>query len=254
MPRWAREPLLHFTVAGALLCAGYRLLGPRPRDRIVVSGAFVAGLREEARTRTGRLPTEAEEEELLQRFLDEEMLHREALALGLDRGDVIVRRRPVQKMELLARRTPAEPGPAELQRYLERHRDRYDLPPRVSLRHVFAGDGDVAPLERALLGGADWEKLGLPFLGGRRFSRKSQKELASLFGPEAARAAMSLPDGVWSPLRSRYGLHLVQIEERLPADRVADERVRNDWLEEQRNRPDPEALASVRAHYRVERP
>jgi peptidyl-prolyl cis-trans isomerase C len=230
-----REPLVHFILLGTALFGLYRWVGPRPRDRIVLTPSFVAGLREEARARTGRLPTPAEEQTLIDRFVDEEMLYREALTLGLDRGDVIVRRRLVQKMEQLTRRTPGEPDEAELRRYLELHRDRYDVPERLTLHHVFSQ--------------------GKPFLAGDRFVGKSQAELAGIFGADAARAMMAMPEGQWTPVRSRYGEHLVFVEEHRPARAAtADERVRNDWLEERRSHPDPEALAQLRAHYTVERP
>jgi hypothetical protein len=232
MRRLLREPLVHFTLLGATLFALYRWVGPRPRDRIVLSPAFIEGLRQDARARTGRLPTAAEEQTLVQRFVEEEMLYREALSLGLDRGDVIVRRRLVQKMEQLTRREPGEPSDAELQRYLQLHRDRYDVPERVSLHHTFSG----------------------PFLAGNQFIGKSQAELAGIFGAEAARALMTMPARKWLPLRSKYGEHQVYIDERTPARAaVADERVRNDWLEERRSHPDPEALAQLRARYKVER-
>jgi peptidyl-prolyl cis-trans isomerase C len=251
--RLRNEPLVHFTVLGLALFGLYRWVAPRPRERIVLSSAFVAGLREDARARNGRLPTPSEEKQLIDRFVEEEMLYREALSLGLDRGDVIVRRRLVQKMELLSRRTPAEPDEAELARYLQQHRDRYDLPARVTLHHVFYGDA-AATVDSAATLGNDWEKQGRAFLAGNRFSRRSQKELAGIFGESAAAQLMSLPVGRWSPLRSRYGAHLVYVDERLPAEAAAvDARVRNDWLEERRAHPDPEALASLRAHYTVER-
>src|SRR6185436_2774324 len=122
----------------------------------------------------------------------------------------------------------AEPSAAELAQFLAQHRDRYDVPARLSLRHVFLGaQGSAVPPRDD-----DWEKLGLPFLAGRRFTQKSEPELAGIFGSSTAHDLMALPEKQWSPLRSRYGAHLFYVEERTP-DRAAtvDARVRNDWLE-----------------------
>src|SRR5260370_1160777 len=97
-----REPWGHFVLLGAALLLVYRPVAPRPpRRRIEGGGALGDGLRQEHRRRTGALPTADEERALVQRYVDSEVLYREALAEGLDRGDLIVRRRLVQKMEFL---------------------------------------------------------------------------------------------------------------------------------------------------------
>src|SRR6476469_6919771 len=101
MKRWYREPLVQMALAGAVLFALYRWVSPpRPGQRIEVSAEVVRGLRADHARRTGAAPTAAEEQALVRRYVENEALYREALALTLDRGDVIVRRRLVQKMEL----------------------------------------------------------------------------------------------------------------------------------------------------------
>ncbi|MGH7898696.1 MAG: peptidyl-prolyl cis-trans isomerase [Candidatus Binatia bacterium] len=186
--RFARSPVLHFLVLGALLhavsswravSAGVAARSERAKT-IVVSAAEVENLRRGWVVRTGRLPSTAEERQLLDktiddellyrealaagldrgdavvrnrlielaRFLspesrgDEESLHREALELGLDRSDVIVRRHLIQTMELLARR-PNVPQPvtdAELQALLDREADAFRIPAEVTLTHVFLSE------------------------------------------------------------------------------------------------------------------
>jgi hypothetical protein len=228
-----REPLLHFCLIGSSLFALYHFVHPR-RDRIVLSPSFVEGLRKEAQTRTGRPPTPKEEAALIQHFVDEEILYREAISLGLDRGDVIVRRRLVQKMEMLTN-PAAEPTQEELEAYLRAHASRYEAPPRVSFHHVFNG--------------------GQPFIAGRSWSQKSEQEIAALFGDELARAVMSLTPGQWSPpLRSRFGTHQVFVDEKFPAEpgRVSP-RVREDWLRDRRKQLDETALAQLRTRYTVEK-
>ena len=100
--RWLKEPLLHFAVLGAALVGLHRWVAPPSLGRqIVLSAPLIHGLRQDHLRRNGALPTASEEAALVQRYIDNEVLYREALALGLDRGDIIVRRRLVQKMEFL---------------------------------------------------------------------------------------------------------------------------------------------------------
>src|SRR5215471_5929754 len=124
--RLLREPLLHFAVLGALLFALQTRYAASSGRRIVVDASMLRGLRQDFLRRTGSMPDAAEEAALVEQYLDNEVLVREALALGLDRGDMIVRRRLVQKMEFLAETldAPAEASDAELEGYLRSHSER----------------------------------------------------------------------------------------------------------------------------------
>src|SRR5262245_9650785 len=136
-----REPVLHFAVLGAAIFAVYRAVAPpaRPTTTIVLTEAMVDGLRQDYLRRTGTPPSPEEATALIDRFVDSEVLYREALALGLDRGDIIVRRRLVQKMEFLTEGLEPIDAPTdrELQAYLDAHAARYAQPARVALTHVF---------------------------------------------------------------------------------------------------------------------
>ena len=234
MRRFLHEPLVHFAALGALIFGAHRAFLYHSRHQIVLSPAFVA--------------TQPD----LDRFVDEEVLYREAVSLGLDRGDVIVRRRLVQKMEMILRKSPREPSDTQLEKFLDVHHDRYDAPERVTFHHVFTTK-DLEPLARAIAEGADWQKLGEPFLPGRRWVARSEKELAAIFGAEAAKKIFAGE----TRIESRFGKHLIFVEESLPARKVAlDEvrsRLREDWLVAERTRLDREALADLRARYSVER-
>jgi len=265
--RVLREPLLHFALLAALVLAVERRVVPPSPRRIVVTADELRGLRQEHRRRTGADPTPADEEALLARFLDDEVLYREALALGLDRGDVIIRRRLIQKMQFLTEdMSPvAEPTDADLDAYLASHRQRYATLDRVSLTHVFftpyRPDDDVearATDARAqLVAGIDPTTLGDPFVRGRDFVLETAPELAAVFGPAFATAVMALPVGEWSaPIRSSYGVHLVRVKERRAAQGlgVAElrDRLRRDWQEERRASANQAALARLRAQYEID--
>jgi len=263
-----REPVVHVVVLGLLVFAAHRLLAPPDAGRLIVVGQGVRdGLRLDHERRTGVPPTPAEEAAALERWLDDEIRYREALRLGLDRGDVIVRRRLIQKMEFLTEDLdpPREPTEAELEAHWTLSRERWIEPARVTLEHVFASRtrhgaaaSAVAMAWREQLdAGGDPAALGDPFLRGRQFVGHSEAQLAAIFGPGFAAAVMGLAaDGRWAgPVPSSYGEHLVRVHGRQEARQrtlgeVRDE-VRREWLERERERLDREARARLRARYAI---
>lgn len=266
--RLAREPAVHLLALGAALFFVHRAVAPpNGTRRIVVSSAVLDGLRQDHRRRTGVLPTPVEEAALAARWVDDEVLYREALALGLERGDVVVRRRLVQKMAYLVEDLdpiPA-PGDAELAAYLAAHPERYAKPARVSLTHVFAGNdrhGEgaaaiAAAWRPALEDGAAPGGLGDPFLRGRELTLWTESELAGAFGAPFAARVMALPVGAWSePVSSPFGWHVVRVNERRPgrAPDLADVRdeVTHDWREERRDASNRAARERLRQRYAVE--
>jgi hypothetical protein len=238
-----------------------------PSPHIVVSASFLDGLRREQATRNGRPPTPDEERGLIDRFVDDEVLYRQALALGLDRGDLIVRRRLVQKMEFVLRGAapPPEPSPAELQAFLDAHAERYGGKRAVSFRHVFLsrdrrGEGardDAGKLLVALRAGADPGGVGDPFLQGAAWRARTEPEIAVIFGDAFAKAVVDLPPGAWSePIRSSYGEHLVRVDERVeasaPALATVLARVHDDWLSARRDDDDRASLRRLRELYVID--
>ena len=267
MSGWLHEPLVHVVVLGTALFVLHREVAPpRASAEIVVGADTVASMREDFQRRMGRAPTAADEQAMIEKYVDDEAFVREALSMGLDRGDIIVRRRLIQKMEFLLESTEPVPPPtdAELEAYLAAHRERYTSPTRISFTHVFVSAqtaGERAPAiaaedAAALAGGADPATLGDPFLRGRTFRLYAENELANVFGAPFAAAVMALPENVWSsPIRSSYGLHLVRVSERRagsePTLATARDAVERDWRAERREALDRAARERVRARYVV---
>src|SRR3954451_19611966 len=139
-----REPLLHFVLAGALLFGVYALMvgrvpsanGEKP---VTIGEGEVRWLRETFASQWRRAPTSQELDGLLATLIEEELMAREAQALGLDQNDTIVRRRLAQKLTFLVEDTSriADPGEEELRRFYEAHAERYRTEPEVSFSHVF---------------------------------------------------------------------------------------------------------------------
>jgi peptidyl-prolyl cis-trans isomerase C len=263
-----REPLLHFFVLGVALLALHRWTAPpaeSPR-RIDVSDAIVRGLRQEHLRRTGTWPSADEEAALVRRWVDDEVLVREATARGLDRGDLIVRRRLIQKMEFLTEDLEPVPAPtdAELETWIAAHPDRYGVPDRISFVHVFVSTdlhgaetaAEAARLRERLVAGAEPAALGDPFLLGRELRLRSAVDLAGSFGASFGAGVMGLDAGVWSePIPSAFGLHLVRVTAHQPGHgprlaEVRDAAVR-DWTEDRRTAINRAALDRLRAGYDV---
>lgn len=258
-----RDPLFHFAMIGALLYGGYLWWGPDPAHTIVVSDRAVEGMTAEIRKRTGRDPSAEEIDAAIDRYVGEEVLYREALALNLDQGDVIVRRRLIQKVEFLTEdlAAPHEPTEGELQMYWEQHPAEYRKPARYSFRHVFvdrsrhaAPEKAAALLGESLSGGV---RKGDPFLRGDLFVQQTEVQIADIFGPGFARELTSVePGSRWAgPLASAYGLHWVLLTERIPETQavLADvlDRVRSDWRRDSQALENNAALRRLRADYQV---
>lgn len=272
MKAFFQRPAVHFLVLGGLLFAGDRLLFPgeaAPVEPIVVSAARLQQMRAEAVRQDGREPTPRELQGIVEAWVREELLYREALRRGLDRddlvirrrltdamrllaedprldeaelyrqaldlglgkSDVIVRRRLIRKMTLLAaaEEGPVRPSEDEMRRYLERHPDRFQEPPRLRLSHVFfARDRRAHPEEdaRELLAVLRRDATppeeavarGDSFLLGHHLPPRTPSQLERNLGPSFAAAVTALPPGEWSePIESSYGVHLVWIHETVPA-------------------------------------
>lgn len=263
---WWGEPVIHFLIIGALLVLVQALAAPgSPERAILVSAELVRGLRADFIRRTGVVPTRDQERALVDDHIRNEMLYREALTLGLDKGDVIVRRRMIQKMHFLLEdeEPPREPTDADLQAYLETHAARYTIPARVAVSHVFASSDRHDDPETVALGllhelaaGGSPAESGDPFLRGRELALQTEAALAGIFGVGFAAEVIALPFEEWSgPIRSTYGHHLVLVTRREPSRLLslseARPRLLRDWRSEEREKLNEQALERLREVYDV---
>ena len=219
-----REPLWQFIAIGSAIFLLYTEVAPKDH-RITISQAHVEGLRQDHLRRTGFPPTPEEESALIERLFQDEVLLREALRIGLDQGDPIVRRRLLQKMGFLVENLNPVPEPteAELREHFQRHGERFAQEGRVSLVHIFlvpdrSGAAPATEAQRILdklSAGMDPGDLGDPFIHGSRFVQRTDMELAAIFGTSFAAGLKDLQEGVWcGPMESSYGFHLVRITSR----------------------------------------
>ena len=246
----------------------FRLEGALGADRhIVVTAAKRRWLEEHLEGQWRRPPTAAESDRSVADFVREEVLYREALALGLDRDDLVVRRRLVQKMEMLALRDGPGVSESDLMEHYLAHRADYALPESVSFRHVFfstaaRGAGVHAAAAATLADLHDGGVSGVSGLGDPppmppEVSDWTRPMVEARFGPGFAEAVFESDPGGWSgPVASAYGFHLVLVTRRAAA-RVPDfaevaGRIATDLDAARRAGALDRIYASVRDAYQVE--
>ena len=271
-----REPLIHFAIIGSLLFAGYSILAQAPGEqganRIVVDAPLIERLERDFVRQWRRPPDGLEREGLIQEYLREEVLYREALARGLDRNDQVVRQRLARKMEafaIISAGVPAEPTETELRAYFAEHVERFATPEQISFTHVFLdrdsrGDrlsADAQTLLGELRATAVSDADGLGDAPPIRPSHEgtTKREVARQFGRTFAERLFELPAGSWQgPIESGFGLHLVLIRTRTPSRDPAFEHVafeiRSDYLENRRRELRSAVFLEMRRNYAIEIP
>jgi hypothetical protein len=273
--RWLREPLLHFLLLGLALFVVYdvrtRSAGPRDRsDRIELTSDDLRQIALSWVAQGRAAPSPEEMRSLAEARVREQILYREALALGLDKGDTIVERRLAQKMEFLFEDVAAlrEPTTAELDAWFATNAERFTLPARATFRHLYfspdrrgarAQDDAARALQKVAgtpMNSPGTTALGDPFMFQDYYGDRAPDDVAKTFGPGFARALFQLTPGAWAgPIESGYGWHLVWVDAMTPARPPALQEVASDvrtgWIEEQRAELREKAFEAMRARYEV---
>lgn len=263
------NPLLQFFAAGAVIFAIYWASdrsASQPAGSITISLAEQKNLAALFEKTWRRPPTAAEFKGLIDARLREELLYREALALGLDEGDIVVRRRLVQKVEFIADDLAArvDPSEADLEAFLADNAANYAIEPRLTFRQIYLSEArrgerlmaDAEALLGKLKSGADPEVLGDAIDLPRAMDKAPTSVIARSFGQDFADAIARLEPGDWAgPVRSAYGVHLVQVQakdaRRAPSlDEVRD-KVERDWREARRQAARAAYLKRLKDKYAI---
>ena len=273
LSRALRSPLTLFLLFGCALFAADRLLNGDTIDssagdrEIRITRSQQLALREAFQAEHGRQPSNAELRASLSFWIDEQVLYREAMALNLDRADVVVRRQLAQKMRFLLEQGKAlkPPSDADLQAWLSQRASQYGTAPNIDFEHVFLsrgrhGDALLADAERIRQqlqrNPEAWQALSDPFASGLMLKQATPAMLRAEFGPAFAPAIEHFPEGQWSgPVASSFGLHIVRITARAafePASlNAVRTQVQTDYEIAERKRLSSEALARLKAGYQI---
>jgi peptidyl-prolyl cis-trans isomerase C len=272
--KWLREPLLHFVLIGGAIYLLYGAVAepvPDESDKtIVVSVSEVEWMQTSWQKRWNRPPTPEELDGLIQQYIRETVLYREALTMGLNQHDQVIRRRLAQKLEFLAKDLVAltPPTDEELLEYFDTHQDRYQEPALYTFTQVFVdpdkrGNATLADAEaiKATLierGDAieDAGALGDDFMLQSYYPEKDPLEIQKLFGSGFAASLVDLSPGQWhGPVLSGYGTHLVYVsnirEPPPPAFDAVRDRVVVDWTTDRSEELNEEFYANLRESYTI---
>ena len=269
-----REPLLHFMVIGAAIYLSYGVFAdpaPEANDKtIVVRAGEVEWMQTSWQKTWKRPPTDKEMDGLIQQYIRETVLYREALTMGLNQHDGVIRRRLAQKMEFLAKDLVAltPPSEEELQAYFTLHQDRYQEPARYTFTQVFfdpdkRGDATLADAEKikaTLIAQGDAIEnagaLGDGFMLQNYYPETDPSEIQKYFGSGFTVSLLELSPGEWhGPVLSGYGVHLVYVshisEPPAPVFAEMHERVTQDWKTDKGEDLNEKFYASLRDRYTI---
>jgi hypothetical protein len=273
--RWLHEPLLHVLLIGLALFAVYYALHPdagqrQNSNRIVITADDLAQIRLAWIAQWHRQPAPEEMRNLFDGKVREEVLSRQAIALGLDKDDTIVKRRLVQKMEFVMEDASAlrEPADDELRRWFAQNAQRFATPSLVTFRHLYfspdlrgarARDDAMESLRKLADQPEESPKragLSDSFMFQDFYAERSPDQVANIFGTRFAQALPGLEPGKWQgPIESGLGWHLVWVESTIPGGVPAFEeveaRVKSEWSDEQRAEGKRKMFDRMKAHYQI---
>ena len=275
--RFFRDPLFHFLVGGLLIYGGYYLLedtsdAARGEGKtIVVTQGEIEWLSAQWESRWNRAPSPEELDGLIKEHIRETVLYREALALDLDKEDVVIRRRLGQKLEFLSADLlePAPPTDADMETFFAENIDRYRDDDLVTMTHVFfdpdkRGDATLvdakallAELQASPDAPRDMSAEGDRFLLQSYYPDVTMRGLARQFGAGFAEPVFELEAKLWhGPVLSGYGTHLVYIHSHVEApdpklENIAQQ-VAADWLDEKRKELNTAFKEQLIAQYEIE--
>lgn len=271
--RLIREPLVHFLLIGLGLFLIYGLLSPSTSPsgstRIELSAEDLNQLQVTWMAQWKRPPTADEMRGLIDTRVQQEILYREALALGLEQNDEIIKRRLAQKMEFLAEdvSTIRAPQPDELKAWFEKNSAQFALPGRITFRHLYfspdkrgpqaQGDAEQS-LAAKTLDPAKESGFGDRFMDQNYFVDCSSEQVSKVFGSAFAESLFKLKSsGGWQgPVESGLGWHLIWIETitpgRIPSfEEVDSEQVKSEWTTARRDETKRKAFADIRQRYEI---
>lgn len=272
LKKWLREPLMHFLLIGAALFMLYGLQNEGFDDqnkRIVFTKADINRLVFRWEKMRQRPPTQVELNGMIEQQIREQVMYREALAMGLDKNDSIVRKRLAQKVEFISAdlAEQVEPSEKDLTNYLVAHPDKFTVPGRIDFVQVYFNinkRGETAKQDASRLlaelnkhdSKIDIMLAGDPSMIGQQHEQVSEFEVGRLFGKDFAMQVFSLPVGSWQgPVLSGYGLHLLRVSKKTlavqPELSAVRDKVRIEWMNLQRQKIDKAFYKSLRQRYEI---
>ena len=258
-----KQRLLIFFLLGIMILIADLFLNNEDDNKITIFESEVNSLINTWVTQVGREPTMSEVDGIIKQLLDEEILYREAIKLGLDKNDIIIKRRLAQKIGFLRQEGDTSlPTESEVNDFYNRNLDKYYVEKRITFSHIYfssskTDEDDSSKALNLIKNGSSDANFGEPFLLGKNFSSKTIREIERSFGKTFSQDIQNLTLKEWSgPLKSEYGSHLVFInsiaESFTPNLEEIKNIVINDVVLEKQNNSVKNYLKELRNKYQIE--
>jgi len=252
-----REPLLHFVVLGALIFGIDAALHPQQKDDrvVVVTKAMRQSFIDNFDEDKSRVPSDDELTKMIESWVASEILYREGKALGVDRGDDMIRDRVAFKLQLLIfdQIHVAPPTEDQLRAWFASNHARFDEQERVGFYLTPPTDQITAQRQlEDILGQHESEELQKQT---RAILARPVASLAASFGEGFRDGLLAMPQGQWNILQSKDGWHVVRLDSRRPGVLASFENVRDEvariWQTEETRKQAWEAVSRLKANYKV---
>lgn len=263
-----KEPLFQFFMIGVSLFVLYTFLNTEKSytdSRIIVDKGRINSLIAGFAGIWNRPPTDRELKNLIDDFVVEEIYYRQALAMGMDKNDVVIRRRLQQKMEFIAARKTEvyKPSEKELNGFITGNPEKYSSSPLYSFEQVYINTDNLSETEIDIRVRAVRDKLenddrisGDATMLPRIFKMTTAYDIDRTFGQGFADKLDSLALNSWSgPIMSGYGLHMVKLSEHRPGELLPlaqiHSMVERDWIRKQEQETEKRYLENLKRDYEI---
>ena len=274
MKKFIKNPLVFFFILGFVVFGLHSFLNRGNQDNaetftVDITSADIEWIRSSWEARMKRQPTQQELQGLISSFIRDEILYREALAMGLDDKDLVIQRRLIQKLTFVFEDLAAtmEPTDDELKNYMKENQEKYRIPEMMSFTHIyFNPDKRKAVLKEAKIvldrlksaesSSKEAVSLGDMIMIDSSFRKRSPDEVARILGKQFADNLFSESEMGWQgPIISTFGPHLVYIEEhiasKMPAFENIREKVKNDFMYDRKKKVIDGAYNAVKSRYTI---
>ena len=253
-----REPLVHFLGIATLLFVANAVFSGDDREVIRVDVATQEYLVQQQQELLLRDMTAEEKAEVVESFIEDEILVREARKRGFENSSRI-RALLLQNMRFFMTSDIPDPTEEELRVFFHENSERFTVEPTISFEHVFFADPDTVPVNtlETLRAGADYRTMGDTNTFMVKLVRAGERQIVATFGREQAPVILGIDDEQWhGPYNSDKGVHFLRISERHPGKypdyEAAESWLKQEWLIAKSREVVDRELAVMRENYRIE--
>jgi len=268
MKKLFREPIVFFILVGGLFYILNIWLTKKsiPEEKkIEISLSQVQQLSAQFSKTWMRQATDEELQALIQDHIRDEVYYREAIAMGLDNNDAVIRRRMRQKLEMLLNDMAAARVPSDqvLTNYMNENAEKFSKDPIITFQQIYLNpdkrpdvSADAVAILNQLKSGENSDSLGDPTMLGYAFSEYTQSAIARQFGGEFAQQIIKLKPGDWQgPIYSGMGVHIVKIDVFTPGEmpKLSEirDKVEREWMAETTKELKDEAFDELLKSYEI---